>query len=89
MYRPSNLDSLMMTCSISLNRKFRLHATKTYVLLIGDYNAQSSNLDDYTSADAFLSEYFDFAAILLTTLTKNVSWKNIIYKSIEFQKTTK
>ena len=31
-----------------------------YVILTGDFNAQTSNLQDFTSADNFLSEYFQF-----------------------------
>ncbi|MCG7875884.1 MAG: reverse transcriptase family protein [Candidatus Thiodiazotropha endolucinida] len=31
-----------------------------YVILTGDFNAQTSDLQDFTSADSFLSEYFQF-----------------------------
>ena len=31
-----------------------------HVLLTGDFNAQTSDMEDFTSADAFLSEYFEF-----------------------------
>ena len=31
-----------------------------YTYLLGDFNAQTSNMDDYTTADSFLSEFFHF-----------------------------
>ena len=30
------------------------------MLLTGDFNAQTSDMEDFTSADTFLSEYFEF-----------------------------
>ena len=31
-----------------------------YIYLLGDFNAQTSTMDDYTTADSFLSEFFNF-----------------------------
>ena len=39
---------------VSVRSKFE------YIYLLGDFNAQTSNMDDFTTADSFLSEYFYF-----------------------------
>ena len=37
-----------------------MRSKSEYVYLAGDINAQTYDLPDYTSADDFLSRYFDF-----------------------------
>ena len=43
-----------------------------YVILTRDFNTQTSNLQDFTSADNFLWSIFNLIAVLLNILIKNV-----------------
>ena len=60
-----------------------------YIYLLGDFNAQTATMPDYTFVDPFLPEIFNFDTDTIKAWTKNVFWKSMTCKSTDPRKIPK